>query len=1126
MSLRCAGTSSPDKERHPTTAIRAQDIRSRNDPTAGDSKHHQAHPAGRKPSTPLHTPCCKQQQAHKMHRSNTPQRTALLVWLAGLGLSAVLAWWEYSANQRLYTERLSAISDEVAALVSQRFGLYEYGLRGARGAVVAAGGPAVTRDVFAAYMATRDMAREFPGARGFGFIRRVPRDEEDHFIAMARAEGPTSFSIRELAPGEGERFVIQYIYPLDQNQGATGLDVATERNRREAAMTAAREGRSQITAPITLVQADAQPRRGFLVYLPVYRVGASLQTPDAREAANFGWAYAPLLIDDVLAGLGARFQQLGVRLTDSTESQPFFDSMPADAKPLAQVPEVTREITVHGRQWQMKAIALASLAEQARPISVAVVTGSVLAGSTMLALLVYALLVRRRENEKDLFYETATPVTLQRFMSSPQLRWATMAYLGFVFAYLWLGHETEWARQLSEVRQKLTSLVDERAARLREAQQARRKTLLFLADVPPVQGLLRSFSTGVDPLDGSRSETWDLRMKQILTAHLNASPEVYRARFAMAADSGRELVRVERRENGVVAVPVGELQALGEGADLKQVLSLQAGEVWVSELHLNREQGQLEVPHRPTIRYVTPVHDGSGRPFGVVMVNVDVAERQAESAALSPQGGAVYILNASGDFLLHPAVDRRFGTDLGHGHRWDDEFQVVTGPRQLANGDRLQVLRSEQGLVVAATSVVSPNPASAVGTIRYTAVLPLAHVEAAVWSALGRSLFLPLVAGAAGFLMLYFHWASVQRQLQVQSQRLRLATIVDQSMDAIVGVDDAQRVTSWNRGAQLLFGIPEDQALGCDLFRLIGTDFPDGSMPPMKEGMHGSTVQELDCRDRAGRQLRVAMTWSPLDGGQAGESSVVLRDVTAERAAQRRIVDLNQGLEQQLQERTEMLDILAHEVRQPLHNASAAMESARTVLGKDGQTESSGLVFRAQAVLAEVQRRLDNTLAVASLLARPDPIHLEDADVDTLIGVAIADMPAGDRSRIQIIREAATRTVLMDVSLMRLALRNLLSNALKFSPRDAVVKLRIADSDEPLGLLIDVIDSGRGISPELQPRLFTRGARGSGQAAGHGLGLYIVQQVMKLHQGGAELIHTGSDGSTFRMTIVQEAFND
>jgi len=74
----------------------------------------------------------------------------------------------------------------------------------------------------------------------------------------------------------------------------------------------------------------------------------------------------------------------------------------------------------------------------------------------------------------------------------------------------------------------------------------------------------------------------------------------------------------------------------------------------------------------------------------------------------------------------------------------------------------------------------------------------------------------------------------------------------------------------------------------------------------------------------------------------------------------------------------------------------------------------------------------------------------------------------------------------MDMSLIRLALRNVLANALKYSPPGTPVNVRVWDSDEPLALMIDVSDSGTGIQAELLPRLFSRGARGRRSLVGSG----------------------------------------
>jgi PAS domain S-box-containing protein len=226
-----------------------------------------------------------------------------------------------------------------------------------------------------------------------------------------------------------------------------------------------------------------------------------------------------------------------------------------------------------------------------------------------------------------------------------------------------------------------------------------------------------------------------------------------------------------------------------------------------------------------------------------------------------------------------------------------------------------------------------------------------------------------------------------------------------------------------------------------------------------------------------------------------------------------------------LHERSEMLDVLAHEVRQPLNNASAALQSASNVVAEVGASTASVRLTRAQVVMGQVLASIDNTLAVATLLARPEPLQQQDTDIDTLLAVAIADMPAGDRGRIQIDRATQTRTATMDMSLMRLALRNLLSNALKYGTPGSPVRLQVSDCDDPLALVLEVTNTGSGIAPDLLPRLFERGARGVSDRglAGHGLGLYIVRRVMELHGGKAELIHNTAQRTTLRLVVVQAA---
>ncbi len=269
-------------------------------------------------------------------------------------------------------------------------------------------------------------------------------------------------------------------------------------------------------------------------------------------------------------------------------------------------------------------------------------------------------------------------------------------------------------------------------------------------------------------------------------------------------------------------------------------------------------------------------------------------------------------------------------------------------------------------------------------------------------------------------------------------------------------------------------------------------------------------------RDRADRSIR--------EVAELADALASARDAEAQA-----MQELQRAREQtlaQLKERSDMLDVLAHEVRQPLNNASAALQAATVELSRDGKLTAAEPMRRAELVLNEVQQSIGNTLAVASLLVGGQRIEGVDTDIDTLIEVAIADLPPSEAWRVNIERETHTRTATMEPGLMRLALRNLLSNALRCSPPGSPVTVRVSDSDEPLALILDVIDHGPGIPPDRMPRFagqapprLEKDARGRRR----GLGLHIVHRVMELHGGELQVLHTGPQGTTMRLVVTQHA---
>ena len=366
-----------------------------------------------------------------------------------------------------------------------------------------------------------------------------------------------------------------------------------------------------------------------------------------------------------------------------------------------------------------------------------------------------------------------------------------------------------------------------------------------------------------------------------------------------------------------------------------------------------------------------------------------------------------------------------------------------------------------------------------------------------------------------------------------------LLSVVDRMPSMMAYWDADLRCRFANRAYQKWFGVDPKKLIGTRLIDLLGPELFALNEPHLKEAFKGHEQTFERIVPGPGGVLRnsVASYIPDMVDGVVKGILVHVTEITELKNAQEALAReraLRAEFEQQaerlgelLRERIEMLDVLAHEVRQPLNNASAALQSAVAIMANMGDTTAAARMSRAQKVIGEVTAGVDNTLAVASLLARPDPIGRTDCDVDTLIAVAIGDMPAAERARIRVDRATTTRTASMDMSLMRLALRNLLSNALKYSPAGSPVEIRVTDSDDPLALIIDVSDHGKGVEAQVLPRLFERGSRGTEvrTEGSHGLGLYIVRRVMELHAGAVQLRVNSEQGTTFRLVVEQSREN-
>mgnify|MGYP003342575836 CR=1 FL=1 len=243
-----------------------------------------------------------------------------------------------------------------------------------------------------------------------------------------------------------------------------------------------------------------------------------------------------------------------------------------------------------------------------------------------------------------------------------------------------------------------------------------------------------------------------------------------------------------------------------------------------------------------------------------------------------------------------------------------------------------------------------------------------------------------------------------------------------------------------------------------------------------------------------------------------------------------RLRELLQQRDELSRERDRLLRLLAHEVRQPLHNACGALESAKGVLLPQCEGCAGRIVFerleRAQAVLSTVQSVLDNTLTAANLLSRHEPLTTQDVDIDLLVALAMGDLGEAMRSRVSVVRLSSLHSVELDLGLMRVALRNLLRNAFVHGGMDVRVQVRIEERCEPPAFVLAVCDDGPGLPPHVANRLEQRLGGGDeapfGLDATSGLGLHLVQRIMHLHQGRVEWSGATPHGTCIRLIVPLE----
>ena len=291
---------------------------------------------------------------------------------------------------------------------------------------------------------------------------------------------------------------------------------------------------------------------------------------------------------------------------------------------------------------------------------------------------------------------------------------------------------------------------------------------------------------------------------------------------------------------------------------------------------------------------------------------------------------------------------------------------------------------------------------------------------------------------------------------------------------------------------------------------LQGTSFADGSRNRV------ITAVRLGSEPIAGLALQgVRMPDAVLQG------IANLVAIGLERARAQDLASQIEAARQSEKLRTTLLDAMAHEFKTPLTSVMAA--TTAFLANPDQSSESKlELIKIADEEVKRLKELIDDAVEMGRLDTADIRIQAEPSNVDEIVRDVIESMRHEiDGRPINVVYNQHPPAIAIDRRLIKLAIKQLLDNALKYSPPDTPVSVLVHNGN---GVTVAVTDYGKGIPVQEQSRVFERMYRSPSiehQIPGSGLGLSIAQSIVRAHHG--DLVVSSRPGeTTFRLTLPSD----
>ena len=360
----------------------------------------------------------------------------------------------------------------------------------------------------------------------------------------------------------------------------------------------------------------------------------------------------------------------------------------------------------------------------------------------------------------------------------------------------------------------------------------------------------------------------------------------------------------------------------------------------------------------------------------------------------------------------------------------------------------------------------------------------------------------------------------------------RLAAIVESSADAILGKTLDGVITSWNAGAEHIYGYTAGEIVGRNVSELIPPDRTGELEPILARLRRGERVEPFETRRRRkdGRIFDVSVCISPIrdSAGAVVGASTVARDVTERNRAEAERKKLAQELHRS--ERLDTLGRLAGGIAHDFNNLLAAILNYAGFIAEE-TASLPGVRADAEQIQAAAQRgsRLTSQLLI---FARREEVQPEVLDLDAVLA-GVCDLvrtSIGGGVDLRIIPAANPDTILADRGELEQVVLNLAVNARDAMPQGGSLTIETvaAELDGEYArrhpgvrpgrhVELSVSDTGTGIAPEVVARMFEPFFTTKPEGQGTGLGLSTVYGIVTQAGGSMDVDSAAGAGTTFRL---------